>query len=112
MHNHFILDIKLNRKINLEETSKILEEITDLLNLTSLKKNSYLFENGGFTTFFLLAESHISAHYRIEDDYLALDIYSCRSIKDYEQWIFEILKKIDVKSIKITKLFRDNKISE
>ena len=112
MHNHFILDIKLNRKINLEETSKILEEITDLLNLTTLKKSNHLFENGGFTTFFLLAESHISAHYRIEDDYLALDVYSCRSIKDYEQGIIEILKKIDIKSVKITKLFRESKINE
>ena len=106
-YNHLILDIKLEDKSKIEEIKNICKNITNILNLTILKEQEHIFNNWGFTLFFLLAESHISAHYRIEDDYLALDIYSCRNIKKYENQTIEILNNLWIKDIKITKLLRN-----
>jgi len=106
-YNHLILDIKLEKIIKIEEVKNVCKNITNILNLTILKEKEHIFNNWWFTLFFLLAESHISAHYRIEDDYLALDIYSCRNIKKYEKQTIEILNNLWIKDIKITKLLRN-----
>ena len=105
-YNHLILDIKLEKIIKIEQVNDICKKISNILNLTILREEKYIFDNGWFTLFYLLAESHISAHYRIEDNYLALDIYSCRNIKTYEKQIIETLNKLWIKDIKITKLLR------
>jgi len=106
-YNHLILDIKLEKIIKIEEIRNICKNITNILNLTILKEEEHIFNNWWFTLFFLLAESHISAHYRIEDNYLAIDIYSCRNIKEYENQTIEILNNLWIKDIKITKLLRN-----
>jgi len=106
-YNHLILDIKLEKIIKIEEVKDVCKNITNILNLTILKEQEHIFNNWGFTLFFLLAESHISSHYRIEDNYLALEIYSCRSIKEYEKQTIKILNNLWIKDIKITKLLRN-----
>jgi len=106
-YNHLILDIKLEEKIKIKKVKDIFDKIIDVLHLTALNKQEYVFDNGWFTLFYLLAESHISAHYRIEDDYLALDIYSCKNIKDYEKQTINILENLWIKDIKTTKLLRN-----
>ena len=105
-YNHLILDIKLEKIIKIEQVNNICKKIANILNLTILKEKEHIFNNGWFTIFFLLAESHISVHYRIEDNYLALDIYSCRNIKNYENKTIEVLNNLWIKDIKITKLLR------
>lgn len=39
------------------------------------------FEPSGYTGFFLLSESHISIHSWVDEGYLALDVFSCRTGK-------------------------------
>jgi len=90
MYNHFIFDIK-TKNLDLDDVENVFWQIVNLLNLTVLKKEKYIFENGGFTAFWLLAESHLSAHYRIEDNYLAVDIYSCKNLEEFENKIIEII---------------------
>lgn len=46
-------------------------------NLTLLDTGMYKFENGGFTLYCLLAESHISVHYYIEERSAFVDIFTC-----------------------------------
>ena len=101
--NHYIFDIRTN-KIVLKDIEKLFNEIVDLLKLTVLKKEKYVFDNGWFTLFWLLAESHISAHYRIENNYLALDIYSCRNLDYFERDISKLIWKLG--EFKLTKLQR------
>ena len=90
MYNHFIFDIK-TKNLDLDDVENVFWQIVNLLNLTVLKKEKYIFENWGFTAFWLLAESHLSAHYRIEDNYLAVDIYSCRNLEEFKNKIIEII---------------------
>jgi len=90
MYNHFIFDIK-TKNLDLDDVENVFWQIVNLLNLTVLKKEKYIFENWGFTAFWLLAESHLSAHYRIEDNYLAVDIYSCKNLEEFENKIIEVI---------------------
>lgn len=46
-------------------------------NLTLLDSGEYKFKNGGFTLYCLLAESHISVHYYIEEKAAFVDIFTC-----------------------------------
>ena len=92
MYNHFIFDIKIE-KLTLKKTEELFAKLVKLLDLQVLQKWSYIFENWGFTNFWLLSESHLSAHYRIEDDYLALDIYCCKDLLKFESNIYKILSK-------------------
>ena len=91
--NHLLVDIH-TEGLSIEKIENVFDEIVALLNLKVLKKENYVFDNGGFTLFFLLAESHLSAHYRIEDDYLALDVYSCRNLTSYMKDLHTILSKL------------------
>ena len=103
--NHYIFDIKAKRKINTDDIENTFQQIVDLLNLNVLAKKEYIFSNWWFTIFWLLAESHISAHYRIEDNYLALDIYSCRNLEKDEKEIIKLISSLW--SFRITKLNRN-----
>ena len=105
MYNHLILDIKLKEKITYLEAQKLLSKILNILNLTKLKEEKYVFNNWGFTLFLLLSESHISAHYRIEYDYLAIDIYSCNDISVKEKDIISLFKNLwEAKLTKINRI--------
>ena len=105
MYNHIIFDIK-TKNLDLDNVESVFWQIVNLLNLTVLKKEKHIFENWGFTIFWIIAESHLSAHYRIEDDYLAVDIYSCRNLEEFEKRICEIIGNLG-EYHHLTKLYRN-----
>ena len=102
--NHYIFDIKTEETISINKAKDLFQQLVNLLNLNVLAKKEHIFSNWWFTIFRLLAESHLSAHYRIENNYLALDIYSCRNLEDYEEEITNLIKLLW--NFKITKLDR------
>lgn len=72
---------------------------------TILDSNTRTFENGGFTSILLLAESHISVHTWPEHNYAAFDVFMCghSSAKS----AIEILKKeLPMERIQIQPLLR------
>ena len=102
--NHYIFDIKTKKTISINEVKGLFQQLVDLLNLNVLAKKEHIFSNWWFTIFRLLSESHLSAHYRIENNYLALDIYSCRNLENYEKEITDLIKFLW--DFRITKLDR------
>lgn len=95
-----ILDIKIENKIEISSIKKIFDDIVKILWINVLKKEEHIFPNGWFTLFYVLAESHISAHYRIEDDFLAFDVYSCNILKNAEKDILSCFGKLwEIKNI-------------
>ncbi len=106
--NHLIYDIKLKGKINSELIELLFNKIVNQINLRVLRRQKHIFSNWWFTIFYLLAESHISAHYRIEDDYLALDIYSCNDLLMLEKDIKNLLSNnLPVSNLKMVALERN-----
>lgn len=75
---HIISDFYgIAQTINPKEFLCIICESCTRNNLTLLDSGVYKFENGGFTLYCLLAESHISIHYYIEEQAAFVDIFTC-----------------------------------
>ena len=108
--NHYVFDIETKNKISLKDVENIFSQLIKLLWLTVLKKEKHIFDNWWFTIFWLLAESHISAHYRIENNYLAMDIYSCKNLENFENEILNFVKILG--NFKFTKLNRSLNIKK
>ena len=88
---HMICDIKNITNHTLLSTPK---QITDLLDnickkykYTILQKSTHKFEPQGFTALYLLSESHISIHTFPENNYAAIDIYTCRQYPDNQVYL-------------------------
>ena len=62
---------------NAKELLRIICESCTKNNLTLIDTGVYEFENGGFTLYCLLAESHISVHYYIEEQAAFVDVFTC-----------------------------------
>ena len=75
---HSISDFyDIERKLFGQEFLRFVQDACDEHNFTVLDSSVYIFDNGGFTLFVLLAESHISFHYYIENDAAFVDIFTC-----------------------------------
>lgn len=75
---HIISDFYgIAQTINIKDLLCIICESCNRNNLTLLDSGVYKFENGGFTLYCLLAESHISVHYYIEEQAAFVDIFTC-----------------------------------
>lgn len=92
---HYIIDMKL-RDGNILSNSDLLKSIfkTALVDFNILKYDEYKFNTGGngITGFFLLSESHFSYHTYPENNYIAIDIFTCG--KDPIQVVNAILQRL------------------
>ena len=94
---HMICDIKniKNQTLlnNPKQLTNLLDNICKTYEYTILNKSQHEFEPQGFTTLYLLSESHISIHTFPENNYAAIDIYTCRQYADNQVYleIFNLL---------------------
>lgn len=93
---HYILDLKLKNSAILTSGAQLRAVIERaLVNFTVLKYDEYKFTEGGggVTGFFLLSESHCSFHTYPENNYIALDIFTCGS--DPKGAVSEIIDRLN-----------------
>lgn len=88
---HMICDIKDIKNHQLlndpKQITHLLDYICQKYNYTILQKSAYEFTPLGFTTIYLLSESHISIHTFPEKNYAAIDIYTCRQYPDNQVYL-------------------------
>jgi S-adenosylmethionine decarboxylase len=81
---HLTLDLYGCKKEKLNDLAfilKILEELPDFLNLTKISSpivNYYEKPTPGISGFIIISESHISIHTFVEEQFAAIDIFSCK----------------------------------
>jgi len=96
---HMICDIKNIKNHTLindpQQLTQLLDNICETYKYTILQKSQYEFEPQGFTAVYLLSESHISIHTYPENNYAAIDIYTCRQYPDNQTYndIYKFLIK-------------------
>ena len=74
-----IKQIKNERLLHdLEGLKTVLDYICDKYDFTILNRATHTFSPYGITILYMLSESHISIHTFPENNYMALDIYTCR----------------------------------
>lgn len=80
---HLICDIKniKNKTLmnNLEQLQTVMNTICIQNNYSVLKTTYHQFEPDGFSILYLLSESHMSIHTFPEQNYIAFDLYTCRT---------------------------------
>jgi S-adenosylmethionine decarboxylase len=83
---HMICDIKKIENLELLNDISQLKELLDTIceknNYTILQKTEHVFEPQGCTILYMLSESHISIHTFPEKEYIAFDLYTCRSYEN------------------------------
>lgn len=107
---HLTLDLYgCNKKVlsDLDFITKILEELPDLIGMHKISEpfilnyngNPNSFDKGGISAFIIIAESHISIHTFPEQEFVSVDIFSCKDfdIKTAENYLIEIFeaKKVE-----------------
>ncbi|MCX6702588.1 MAG: adenosylmethionine decarboxylase [Candidatus Wolfebacteria bacterium] len=109
---HLIIDaygVESNLLQNKKKMSKLLEDVPKELGMRILRKpivaeiKSDMYPTVGLSGFVILYESHVSFHAWPEENYVALDVYSCRDFngKEAAGYIKNYLgtKRMKVKSI-------------
>jgi S-adenosylmethionine decarboxylase len=101
---HMICDIKEIQNLNIlndiSSMKKILDIICKKYDFHILHKIEHAFEPYGSTILYMLSESHISIHTFPEKNYMAVDIYTCRSYDDNSayNWIYNyLIETLDAK---------------
>lgn len=81
---HLTLDIwganKEKLVVNPSSVIKIQDELLKIienLGSTSINHDSVIFDNGSYSLYFLLTESHFSVHTWPEHNYISIDFYTC-----------------------------------
>ncbi len=70
---------------------------------TIIAKNVKEYPNGASSGIYFLAESHLSWHSWPEDDYLALDLYTCGNTFDHKIFLAEIKENFFIDYLKVFK---------
>ncbi len=92
---HYVFDLYGCRKEPLETVGNIqllLQEVVHVVGLHPIGEKYNQFSPHGVTGFILLEESHISIHTWPEENFAALDIFSCRDITAIQE-IYLIFQK-------------------
>ena len=114
MGRHLIVDaygVKGKILDNKKILTKILDDLPAKLEMRILRKpivstiKSDKYPHTGYSGFVILYESHISFHTWPEENFIAIDIYSCRDFDDKDA--VQYLKKfLDTKSLKMKSIIR------
>ena len=99
---HLIADIKgIKNKKLLDDTNALadmMRYICQECNFQILNEFKHTFNPCGSTIVFVLTESHFSLHSYNEQDFIAMDLYSCRHYEDnndYETIFNYLLTELD-----------------
>lgn len=77
-------------------------------NMTLLNKCIHHFnDDGAFTSLYLLSESHLSFHSWPENNYIALDVFTCGKC-DTNKLLMDIVYFLQPKIVETNKIYRGN----
>jgi len=95
--DHFIVEVFDLDKIFLLNTSSLINQTKELINVLGLnivKETYHDFSPFGTTLIFILSTSHFSLHTWPENNYLHIDLLTCKTGDLTENSFFEAIKSI------------------
>ncbi|MBI4037916.1 adenosylmethionine decarboxylase [Candidatus Curtissbacteria bacterium] len=114
MGRHIIVDgygVERKKLTDKKSLSRLLENLPKQLKMRILRKpivadiSSDRYPHTGYSGFVILLESHISFHTWPEENYVALDVYSCKDF-DEKKAVQYIKKFFGVKNLKVKSIIR------
>ena len=111
---HFIasyINCDYNQLINIKELKYTLQKAVESSGATILKHNDFIFEPNGYTSTFLLSESHASIHTYPEFKSCFVDLFTCGNKCTYDKFdkILSEYLKPDIKNCSLIE--RSNEIN-
>ena len=106
---HLTLDLygcNKEKLFDVEFVEKLLDKIPDMIGMHKISKPFIIpypgkpgsFDQGGISAVILIAESHISCHTWIAQEYASIDIFSCKQF-DVERTIELFTKAFEAKKV-------------
>ena len=114
MGRHLIVDgygVERKKLTDKKSLSRLLENLPKQLKMRILRKpivadiSSDRYPHTGYSGFVILLESHISFHTWPEENYVALDVYSCKDF-DEKKAVQYIKKFFGAKNLKVKSIIR------
>jgi len=96
---------------DMAKIEKILIEAAKKTGSTPLEIVSHKFSPKGFSAMILLAESHIALHYWPENEYLAVDIFTCGKDSDPQKGLEYLKEQFQPKKMEIQRINRGKVLS-
>ena len=81
---HLMLDLYGCKHVEVYDIEYFLFKICSTIGAVPLKLESHRFDDGGSSGAIILAESHCSWHYWIEEGYVAIDMFTCGSVDPFD----------------------------
>lgn len=103
--NHILLEIYDWKNDDLNFCKKVMTEASIKMNATILETSFFQFKPQGITIVLLLAESHLSLHSFPENNYCAIDCFTCGSINT-DIGIKYLIKQFKSKKFLIKEIIR------
>lgn len=95
---HVVGRIKLAKDFRPESSSYYLDQVKQIVSNSGLtivgEAGMYNFQDGGFTMFVMLAESHVSMHTWYELGFVDLDVFTCGISKDNSDAGRKVFQKV------------------
>jgi len=106
---HLTLDLcncNKEKLLDLDFIYKILDELPNLIGMHKIshpqvivqKPNPSTFDKGGISGFVLIAESHICVHTFVAQEYVSIDIFSCKNF-DVQKAINYLINKFEAQKV-------------
>ena len=95
--DHFIVELSDLNKDSLLNTDSLINQTRELVNVLGLKivKETYHnFSPFGTTLIFILSTSHFSLHTWPENNYLHIDLLTCKTGELTDKLLFNVIKRI------------------
>jgi len=113
---HLTLDLyscDKKKLLDLDFIYKLLDELPDLIGMHKIcppqlmvqHSNPNTFDKGGISGFVLIAESHISIHTFVAQEYASIDILSCKNF-DVRKATTYLIDKFDAQKVEKHFIFR------
>ena len=80
--------------------------LCEAFGLTIVREVVHPFSPHGMTLLYVLAESHLALHTWPEERFVALELFTCRQLPDYELKLRDFLDDIPLTSAKVTVVLR------
>lgn len=100
---HILLELRVKDNIDFkgDKLKEFFLKLLEKSNATIIDYRYYIFPNEASSGVFLLAESHLSWHYWIDENYVSLDVYTCGNSFNHDIALLLIKEKFFIDDIKI-----------
>lgn len=100
-----------NCVVDREFIENLINELTELLESNLISIHSHEFDSLGLSVVGIISASHIAIHTWPENQFVAIDIFSCKSLFQVNKIIFALKKRFGTEEVTCVEFSRGGRLS-